>query len=86
MLGLEKKGDVLCRVCGDKVRDQQLFCHISILYSWDKLNHQGQGNQPLNVFLKPSGKLYGVPFCDGYCGFFLWFFSTMLLQIICMKR
>ena len=25
MLGLEKKGDVLCRVCGDKVRDQQFF-------------------------------------------------------------
>ena len=31
MLGLEKKGDVLCRVCGDKVRDHILFCLYSFL-------------------------------------------------------
>ena len=44
------------------------------------------GESSFVCFLKASGNHYGVPFCDGCCGFFVWLLSTMLLQITCVKR
>ena len=52
----EERGRALSSLWRQGERSATFFCHISpflhisLLYSWDKLNHQGQGNHPLYVF------------------------------------